>query len=470
LSRTRRIAGNLFYLFSGEVISSALAFVITVWLARKLSDEGFGYWAFVQSVVVYLTLVVDLGLSTYGAREIARFPDRAREFIVNLVTIRGLLAIILFVIFSGGVFLSNLTTEMKLLYVGGALLVFDQAFNPEFAFQGIERMSGVGFWRIGVHLFYLIPVLLLVHSRADLWLVPYSRAVATVFSLIFVWFMLRKLIGRSPQKLVNLRIWKDYVRVSVVMAASVVVIKLYYTFDTFMLGLMGRPEAVGWYSAAYKIVLLFTGLANLVQIAFGPSFSKERDDLPALDQTVGRFALFLGFLGCWFTGAMFFFSQDLLQLLYGSSYLAATDSLKWLSVSGLSVFLGTVFLAPLLFSGEHALYLYAVLAGAVINVIANLVLIPHFSLLGAAWSVNLSNLVILVVAWFFYRRRVRNTNSVRRLLSALVPFIACVICVMPLAKSPMLRGAMFICLYPAVIAALNRQEIFSTVKVIARIE
>ena len=42
---------NLYTLFTGETISSLLAFLVTLWLARRLTEEGFGLWAFAQSAI-----------------------------------------------------------------------------------------------------------------------------------------------------------------------------------------------------------------------------------------------------------------------------------------------------------------------------------------------------------------------------------------------------------------------------------
>ena len=91
MKNTRRVAGNLVSLFSGEAVSSILAFVITILLARRLTDEGFGRLAFVQSIMVYLALVMDMGLGTFGAREIARRPESLAEYSSAIFSLRLLL-------------------------------------------------------------------------------------------------------------------------------------------------------------------------------------------------------------------------------------------------------------------------------------------------------------------------------------------------------------------------------------------
>ena len=72
MSGSKRIAGNLFYLLLGGIIASILEFFTEVRLARRLTDQGFGHWSYVQSVIIYMLLNMDNGLAVYGARENAR--------------------------------------------------------------------------------------------------------------------------------------------------------------------------------------------------------------------------------------------------------------------------------------------------------------------------------------------------------------------------------------------------------------
>lgn len=397
MNNLRRVAGNLFSLFSGEVVSSALAFVITIVLARRLSDEGFGRLAFVQATMVYFILAVDLGLSTFGIREIARKPEHLPIISGQIISLRLLMAGIVAIPLAIGVIFWPMPQEMRWLFWGSLLGLFAHALNPEFIFQGAERMAGVSVWRILVHLFYLLLIFLLVFDRGQLWIITLLRASAEAFTLLLILVWAISSSGFRLNLSWNPTLWRSYLRESLIMAASVVAIKLYYTFDTLMLGIMDRPETVGWYQAGYKIILLFIGLAGIVQMAFGPVFSRSSKP-ESLESSVKMFATVLYLAAILSTSFLVFLKTEIIQILFGSMYTGSVQCLALLAISMFFVFISTIFMAPLLFIGRQKDYLAIVMSGAILNIILNLLLIPKYSYNGAAVATIVSNFGMMLLS------------------------------------------------------------------------
>ncbi len=404
MSTSRRIAGNLFYLFSGEFFSSGLAFLSAVYLARVLTDEGFGYWAFVQSIILYLALAVDMGLSTFGAREIAHNRKRTALYIANIISIRALLAVVLYGLFMGLILVLKIPGELKLLFAGGALWLFPHALNPEFAFQGLEKMYGVSISRSGLQLFFLLLVVTLVNGRDDLIKVPLYRAAGAAITVVLLWYVFKIVYPAPIWRHRDVKQWRPFVSVSMVMALSVAANRIYYTFDTIMLGLLKQPETVAWYNAAYKVILLFIGLAALVQFAFGPTFSKFRAEVDVLSKYVRVFVLILGLSGALAAGVLIVLNRLIIDLLFDAGYIHSAEILIYLACSLPVIFLVTAFLAPLLYIGHHKQYLYTVLYGAAINVVLNAAAIPVYGYLGAAAVTVFSSAVMLVRGVLYFHR------------------------------------------------------------------
>ena len=405
MSGSKRIAGNLFYLLLGGVIASILEFMTEVSLARRLTDQGFGHWSYVQSVIIYLLLIMDMGLAVYGAREIARYKDKAAEFIANIVAIKTLLAIVILLIFSAVILLLDMPSEMKILYIGGALLLIPQALNPEFIYQGYERMAGIALWRISNFLFYFILVFFLTRDRSSLWAVPYYKAGAGIISVVILWLIVKKVITLPRFSDLNVKIWPGYIRVAVIMAFSFVIINVYHTFDTLMLGVFTTPETVGWYNAAYKVILQFVGLAIILQVVFGPVFSRQRDKSAELAETFYYFCVLLMIIAGLVCGLLFLMGEDIILLLFGQTYANAIGILRLLSVSLLFVFIQFIFTSPLLYCGFEKVYLVSMFAGAAVNVTLNFIFIPLFGYSGAAVATIFSNVVIGLAGYSFLKTR-----------------------------------------------------------------
>ena len=409
-------------LLTGEAASSALAFVITILLARRLTDEGFGRLAFVQAMMVYFTLFMDMGLATFGAREIARNPQRTNFYVGAIFGLRLILATIVAIPFAVAVYFWPLSMEMRWLCWGSALALFTQALNPEFAFQGSEKMSGIAAWRVLVHAFQLLLIVVLVMDREQLRIVPLLRfaAEALTLAILAAWFFRR---GMRPHFAWLPGEWRRFLKESMVMAASLVVIKLYYTFDTFMLGIIDQPEAVGWYNAAYKIILLFIGLASLIQTVFAPHFSRSWNDYKVLDYITQQFGQLLFFIASLISGLLILFKESIIISIFGMSYIKASAALELLAISMFFVFLCTIWMAPLLYIGKQKYYFRVVTTGAIANIFLNLLLIPSFSFRGAAWATILSNAIIFILGLHIYVKHTEMSVSLKKLRLWILSFI-----------------------------------------------
>jgi hypothetical protein len=73
----RRLARNLTTLVAGDLMGRLLAAAAFIHLVRTLQPAFFGDLELALAVVMVLTLVVDLGLKTLGAREVVHRPESA---------------------------------------------------------------------------------------------------------------------------------------------------------------------------------------------------------------------------------------------------------------------------------------------------------------------------------------------------------------------------------------------------------
>ncbi len=457
----KRIAKNLFHLLTGEAFSSFLAFVTTIWLARRLTDEGFGHWAFVQSLLLYLMLIVDLGLSTYGMREIARKNNDAPDIISQILKIRFVMAILLFIICVPFFYILNINNELRLLLWGGIFIVFAQALKPEFALQGLEKMQGVAAFRIGWRILYLLPLLIWVHARSDLWMVGFFRTLSEMIAAIFIWYLLLKKIKISFS---NKLVWNDVkpsLKVSLVMAASIVVIRVYYSFDTFLLGIMDQPQVVGWYNAAYKVILLFIGITVILQTGFAPSMTRLKNNIQALNDLVAQYSAVLCLSAGVVCAFLIIFSKQIILRLFGTGFSQSIPVLSLLSVSCFIIITSTTFLSPLLFTDRQVDYFKTSLAGAVVNVILNIITIPKFSYYGAVYSTIFSNAVIFVLGSYYYYKLSQSWTVIRQNSIHFIMFILIFLLFKFLSITLFLQILIFISLYAVLYFILFKRQVLN---------
>ena len=85
-----------------EIATRSMLFLTTIILARGLKPTEFSEFVFFWSAVQFLWLVVEMGTTTYGTREVAfnraSVPDRYRE-IVSIRVANGVTILVFFLVF-----------------------------------------------------------------------------------------------------------------------------------------------------------------------------------------------------------------------------------------------------------------------------------------------------------------------------------------------------------------------------------
>ncbi|MHA1381803.1 MAG: flippase [Candidatus Helarchaeota archaeon] len=407
----KKIPINFSWLFLGYLIAKGLAFLAVVYLARVLGDVGFGKMSFVQAFLAYGILITDFGVSTYGVREVAKDKTRLKELVVHIQVIRLVLAIIVFIIVIVSVLLFVEQQLMRLLFVFFFLSLFPYAMGVEWAFRGLEKMQYTSLWNSLQQFILLILIVLFVKSSKDLIFVPLYKVLgvcAASFFLLRMFFKREKLVNvKKILKVLDLSLCKTILRVSLPLMASSLVVKIYFNFDIIMLGVIDKPEVVGWYNAAYKVILLCIGFCYIITGSFTPSLSHSyKNQRKRYRSLFKKMFFFIGACGFFFTIVVFNFRNYIINTLFGSAYKNAVIPLMILSFVIIWEYLVSALGSAYVAAGFEKITFLAVLIGAVTNICLNLLLIPRYSLIGAAVSTNISYIFILLCYLYFFKKSI----------------------------------------------------------------
>jgi len=406
VSTTKRIAKNAFWLFWGSAISKLIEFVTIVYLARVLTASGFGLFSIAQAILVYLLLMVDSGTSVLGIREIAKDKEKAPMIGSNIFPLRLVLSLIVFLLVLFLLIFLRISLELRLLFAFTFLSLFPRAINPEWLFQGLERNEYAGISKILQQLFFFGLVVLMVKSVNDLLAVPWSQFLGGLFASLILLFVLLKYFAPFRLKDIRPGNWWAYFIIAVPLGISSVFMQVYYNLDMIMLGFMQRPEVVGWYNAAYKLFYVFLGSMGVITITVFPMVCRLFKEGKEKARHFLEKYLHLMFLGAVPAALWSFYCSDpAIRLIYGNSYLPGSLAFKILVLTiliiAVSGIYGTLVLLP---TGKNKEFMYSVGIGALSNIVLNFILIPPFSLVGAAVATLITE-IIVAVAFFYWARR-----------------------------------------------------------------
>lgn len=404
---SNKVLKNFSFLLGADLLTKALSFIGIIYLARILTVEGFGKIEFAQAIIVYFILLVNQGLDLWGTREIAKEQEKRQEIINNILSIRFFLSLLAYGALILFVFIINKPGDFKKLILLYGLTIFTFSFTLNWFFQGIERMEIIALGRLISQLLYVGGIFFIIKNSSYIFQVPLIKFIAAFFSLGVLAYLFFKIDG-IPKLSLNLSLWKEIFKQSLPMGFSLIAIQIYYNLDTIMLGFIKGEKEVGWYNAAYKIVLLSIGFAGLFGNALYPTltryYKESREKIQTLVRQSSRITLFFGIP---IAMGIFFLSKDIMQTIYGSSYLKGVGALQILVWSIFTIYTNVPFAFLLLAAERQKEYMYAVVLGASVNLLLNFILIPRYSLLGASIATVICEIVVLSLILFYSRELVK---------------------------------------------------------------
>lgn len=362
-----------------RVLGQGLEFIAFVVLARRLGAADFGRLSVAFLIGRYGALIADFGASVQGPRDVAAMRDPAslhalarRRLIVALAlsigagcaaAIVGELALglmIVAMILAGGL-------NRDWLALGR--LDGTRSAMPV-AIRGVALAAGA----IAVHTVGQASLLIGVGYLA-------SGAASALINRLEP--IARDIVGRVP-----VRAW---------MLLGVVMAQVYTSLDTVLLGTLRSVREAGIYAGVYRLPLAWITVSGLVIAAAVPvateALTRDRSRLPQLRRAAIRVGGGLG--------ALLLISAPIAALLvvpvFGEEYSDGRWPLALLmvatAVATVTAPIGALYLGV----GVDRTYAQILTVGAVLNLAANVVLIPRHGMMAAAATTVASETLVLVL-------------------------------------------------------------------------
>jgi len=420
-SVTKRIAKNFSWLLAGNIASGLINFFTIVYIARVLGAATFGLLQFAMAFLLYLVIIVDSGLSTYGSREIAQNRSEAGRISINIFSLRLMLALATFFLSLLVLLTIPISSVLRLLFTVAFLLVFYRALNADWVFQGLERLEYVAISKLLFSGITFLFVVLFVKGPEELLVVPLIQFIfGLIIGVAFLVILFRKYL-RFDLKWISFASWPKVFLLAIPLGISVIFLQIYDNLDTIILGLLDKPAIVGIYNAAYRIFYIFAGVFSLWLTTLFPvvckRMSENKDRTRLFLEKVMRLTLLLAIP---VTLLVCLASPLFIQLFFGDKYMLAIPALRYLIWAlvplAISNIYGSLLLIP---AGLFNQFLASVGVGALSNITLNIILIPRFSYIGAAVATVIAQVVAGITA-FNLSKKVFRVGFLRNLFKPLI--------------------------------------------------
>lgn len=413
------IVKNFVYNTLYQVLLILTPLITSPYLSRTLGKEGIGEYQYTIAVAGYFAMVCTLGVGTHGVRECAICKDNREKrsgLFWELTTIRlcvSILSVTAYVIYS--VFMGGTMKWLLLIQLG---MVLSYALDITWLFYGVEEFGTVVIRNTIIKVLTILLIFLCIDGPEDSAIYCSIMAGSLLLSQLSLWPFSRKYIDWKYRG--NLNVWR-HIKPLILLFLPMVGVQVYATVDRLMLGQMVGMDAVGLYGSAEGIAKMPYGIITALTVVMLPRLSALSDDGNQKDAEQYRkitmqITMMIAFPICMGLAAI---SDKLIPWYLAKEFALCSELLEYLVVIILFLAWTDVIqkqcIIPL---KKDTILVKSAFLTAVVNVIANMLLIPHYGVKGAVCGTVLSEALVMLYKTGSVWREIR----IREYIKAIAPF------------------------------------------------
>jgi O-antigen/teichoic acid export membrane protein len=390
-------AKNIGAFLFGDAATRLFGFVVNVYLARYLGPEGYGIVGMGLALIGQLSFFASPGMSVFEVRTAAALQGADPTRVGAVVSLRALLAMM--VSFATWVVVRFWLASSP----GGTVAVlFVVALLPmslflDWFFQAKEKMWPVSTSRILHYAIYMVGVILLVRSPQDVLFAPIAYLIGAWASAVYLQVLYLRWYGAlllrwSP------RLWLQILRENLPVGMAMLLGQSTVNLPPLVLGAITGMAAVGTFTAALKVGIVFLMVDRLLNTLLLPVMTRyittKGEESTFLIQMVLKVAVAV-VMPMALTGILM--AGWIVGIVYGSGYEESVLPLQVLMGYVSLTVLNSIFVSILLGAGKTREYLTASFIGASCMAVLLLALTPLAGTIGAATAMGIGECTLLVL-------------------------------------------------------------------------
>ncbi len=415
--KKRKIGRNLFYNVTYQVLIVFLPLILSPYLSRTLGAYSTGIYSYNFSIANYFVIFANLGISMYGNRLIASVKDDENNLnkafcsLLYFHLIISSFVFILYIFYS--VFIANDDWQIVLIL---SVYVASSIFDITWFFFGIEEFKTTVFRNVLVKITKFLLVFIFVKSPDDLWIYTLIMSVGYLVSELIVWpFLLKKIkfVKISFQEIIS------HFKPNLILFLPVIAVSVYTYMDKIMLGILSNKSEVGFYEYSEKVIEIPKSIIRAIGTVMLPMTTnlfvngKKDENKKMIEKTM----FYVLFISIPIVFGIIAIADDFAPLYFGVDYERSGTLIAMLSPVLLFNVWGNVIRTQYLIpSHRDKAYILSLFSGALINIIVNLILIPHLGSIGAVIGTIFAEGFVCIFETFVARKHINILNYLKNSL------------------------------------------------------
>ena len=398
----KKYLNNTSWLMFDKIFRLIVNVFLVVYIARYLGPDQFGLFSFVRSVAGILIVFSSLGLDQIVVKSLVEKQNNhdvllGSSFLLKFISALSINLLIVLILLT-----TTIDKFTLILILILSTSTFFNSFNViDFFFQSklLGRLSTLS--SLIAFLFSSMLKIILIIFKAKLiyfFVALFSESLVLACGLVYYY-------KKLDLKLINWRydneVAKYLMKKSWPLILSGLVITIYMRIDQIMIKYFFNNTLVGQYSAAVRISEAWYFIPTVISIALFPAILNSKNDQKKFYDRLKKLYTLMIWIAISVALPLTFVSEDLIVLLYGQKYLPAGQVLSIHIWTSIFVFLGLAYQKYLIAVNFEKKAFYRASLGAVVNIILNLILIPKFNIIGAAYATFIGQMVANYLYDFF---------------------------------------------------------------------
>jgi O-antigen/teichoic acid export membrane protein len=392
----RRAATDVIVQIVGYVLNLALGVVVTLVIVRRLGATRFGEWSTIFAVSQLAGYFANLGLSGVAVRFATAEPAREADWIGAYATLTAALTVPAMTVFVVVMQIISRSHEMRVASVIlalGYLVSIVSTVATVFRIR-IRNHVSVAFTSANSVLWGAAVIVIAARGGG---MIPLAVAFLSVSVVVQSSQALLAMRTAPVHLRGSWRMWRAIMRVGLAVGAGTLLTVAYARIDQVLVfELAPHHREAGIYAAIYRILDTAGFVPTAVMTTLFPIISAAHPANLARVRRLVQVAIdYLAMLSLPALAFSLVAAKPLIRLLFGSQFESGAGAFPVLMAAYVVICFGYVSGNMVIPTNLQRRYVRYAIVGLIVNVGFNVVLIPRYGYLAAAWITLLTNIVVI---------------------------------------------------------------------------
>lgn len=382
---------NSLWVLLEKVIRLSVVFLFFSLVSQKLSVYDFGIFSLSQTVVTLIIGIVAFGFDNVLIKDFSS-SQRINEYFSTAMIFRLAISIFAISLFCLVMIFMNYGFIYKLVFMASSLSIIFQTQTIYYSYyQAVSKSIVITKTSIAALIISSIIKLAIIYYELGIVYYALSFSLDYLFSFLFIYFISKKNGLLLKVSLFEFDVLKKLINQSYPVLVSTIIVMIYTRIDQFMIAKYLSIEDVAKFSVAVRISDAYMFIPMAIAASFFPMVSKDPSS-----SSIQKYFNITHLVTVVSALMVIVMLPLVIGTFFGVRYHESIQVANIIVIANVISALGFVSSNILIIRNISYLRIYRAIYGLIINVALNIILIPKFGIIGAAYSSLFSQ---IIAAW-----------------------------------------------------------------------